>query len=255
MGAAERLPVPYESKQAAGPALTGNLPRPQAPHQNNGVRMKMNRTQSAFAIAILIFGAWSAKILRGSANPTNILTGSAAFASYKTEKPGEWHRITVADLPRPFATESSDNGANVVARPASAWPQAPAGFKVDLYASEVNPPREIRTAPNGDFFLAESYVGEIVILRGMGADGKPRERSVFASGLRQPFGMAFYPSGDNPQWLYVGDTNAVVRFPYDSGDLKATGPAQTIVAELPAGGGHWTRDLAFSTDGKHLFVA
>jgi glucose/arabinose dehydrogenase len=216
--------------------------------------MKINRIQSVSAVAMLGLAAWSAKIVRGNANPTNVLTGSAAFASYKTEKPGDWHQITVADLPKPFATASSSNASKVIPRPANAWPKAPAGFKVDLYASEENAPREIRTAPNGDFFLAESYTGDVVILRGMGANGKPQQRSVFATGLRQPFGMAFYPSGDNPQWLYVGDTNAVLRFPYHSGDLKATGPAQTIVAELPAGGGHWTRDLAFSPDGKHLFV-
>ena len=81
--------------------------------------MRINRTQSGFAVAILVLAGWGAGIVRGNANPTNILTGSAAFASYKTEKPGDWHRITVADLPKPFATDSSDNGAKVVPRPAT----------------------------------------------------------------------------------------------------------------------------------------
>ncbi len=137
------------------------------------------------------------------------------------------------------------------------WPQAPAGFKVELYANEgMQEPREIRTAPNGDLFVADSHGRQIDIFRGITKDGKPEQRSVFASsGLRQPFGIAFYPLGKNPQWVYVGNTDSVVRFPYHNGDLKATGDPQVIVPHLPAGGGHWTRDLAFSPDGTKLFVA
>ena len=74
-------------------------------------------------------------------------------------------------------------------------------------------PRELRTAPNGDLFLMESNKGEILIFRGIGADGKPKQQSVFAGGLKQSFGMAFYPPGNNPQYIYAASTNAVVRFP------------------------------------------
>jgi glucose/arabinose dehydrogenase len=75
-----------------------------------------------------------------------------------------------------------------------------------------------------------------------------------------PFGLAFYPPGPNPRYLYVGNTGAVVRFPYRSGDLKARGPAQTIVPDIPSGGrlrggGHWTRDVRFSRDGRKMFVS
>jgi glucose/arabinose dehydrogenase len=183
-----------------------------------------------------------------------VVTGQSAFRDYRSESPGTFRKITVADLPQPYATNSASNGAEVVARPADAWPQAPAGFHVGLYASDLTNPREIRTAPNGDEFVAESSKGDLLVFRGMTSDGKPQQTSVFASGLNRPFGIAFYPAGPDPQWIYVGDTNAVLRFPYHSGDLKATGPGQKLL-DVPQGGGHWTRDLAFSPDGKHLFVS
>lgn len=185
----------------------------------------------------------------------NVITGQAAFDSYKTEKPGDFRKITVADLPQPFATKSAGNPPTEVAQPANAWPQVPRGFKVERYAQESNAPREIRTAPNGDLFVANSYAGEIGIFRGMTSDGKPKQQSTFATGLHRPFGIAFYPVGGNPQWIYIGNTDSVVRFPYHNGDLKATGGAQTVIPKIPSGRGHWTRDLAFSKDGSKLFVA
>ncbi len=195
----------------------------------------------------------------GQASAPNILTGQAAFASYKTEQPGVFRKITVADLPQPFSTKSVDNGPDVIPRPRDAWPKAPAGFKVELFAGELHNPRLIRTAPNGDVFLAESSPGNIKVFRGVTAQGKPEQTSVFAAGLSQPFGINFYPPGPDPQWVYVGNTDAVVRFPYRNGDLKARGGAQKL-ADLPGGGhlrggGHWTRDIAFSKDGKKMYVS
>ncbi|MBZ5611229.1 MAG: sorbosone dehydrogenase family protein [Acidobacteriia bacterium] len=191
----------------------------------------------------------------GKIDSKNLLTGQNAFADARSMKPGMFHRITANDLPKPFDTKSSSNFPRLIARPSDAWPQAPAGFKVDLYATGLDEPRQIRTAPNGDFFVAESRRGEIKIFRGLAKDGKPEQVSTFATGLKQPFGIAFYPPGPNPQWLYVGNTNSVVRFPYHNGDLTASGAAETVVTDMPAGGFHWTRDLAFSNDGKRLFVA
>lgn len=186
----------------------------------------------------------------------NVVTGKAAFDSYLTEKPGTFRKITVADLPAPFATKGVGNPPTVVPRPANAWPKALEGFKVDLYANEgLTDPREIRAAPNGDIFLAETSKGEIKVFRGMTKDGKPKQTSTFATGLPNPFGIAFYPVGKNPQWVYIGNTESVVRFPYKNGDLKASGAAQTIIPDLKAKGGHSTRDLAFSPDGNKLFVA
>ena len=179
---------------------------------------------------------------------------NAPFTDFRYEKPGTVRKITVNDLPKPFATKSADNGAKLVARPDNAWPVAPAGFKVELYASGLENPRLLRTAPNGDIFLAETEAGRIRVFRGMTPDGKADQSAVFASGLKEPYGIAFYPPGPDPQWVYVGNTSEVVRFPYHSGDLKATGPSQHI-AHLPAGGGHRTRALDFSNDGNKLFVA
>jgi glucose/arabinose dehydrogenase len=183
-----------------------------------------------------------------------VLTGQAAFTSYKKEAPGVVRKITVADLPRPYATKSAGNSPDVVPRPSNAWPKAPAGFKVDLYASGLNLPREIRTAPNGDFFIADSGINEIKIFRGVTKDSKPQQTSTFATGLNEPFGIAFYPPGNNPSWVYVGNTNSVVRFPYRNGDLKASGRAETLITGIPTGG-HSTRDLAFSQDGKRMFLS
>jgi glucose/arabinose dehydrogenase len=178
----------------------------------------------------------------------------APFTDFRYEAPGTTRKITVADLPEPFATKSSSNGPEVVARPANAWPVAPTGFKVELYAAGLDNPRLLRTAPNGDIFLAETEPGRIRVFRGMTSDGKAEQMQVFASGLKQPYGIQFYPPGPDPQWIYVGNINEVIRFPYHSGDLKASGAAQHI-ADLPGGGGHTTRALDFSLDGKRMFVA
>jgi glucose/arabinose dehydrogenase len=176
------------------------------------------------------------------------------FTDFRYEKPGTVRKITVADLPQPYATQSSDNGPQLVARPENAWPVALPGFKVGLYAGALDNPRTLRTAPNGDIFLTESDPGRIRVYRGLTSDGKPEQSAVFASGLKHPYGLAFYPPGPDPQWLYVGSTSELVRFPYHNGDLKASGAAEHI-ADLPASGGHWTRAVEFSKDGKRMFVA
>jgi glucose/arabinose dehydrogenase len=175
------------------------------------------------------------------------------FTDFRYEKPGTVRKITVADLPQPYATESARNGPQLVARPENAWPVALPGFKVELYASGLSNPRLLRTAPNGDIFLAEMEAGDIRVFRGITANGKAEQSAIFASGLHNPYGIAFYPPGPNPEWVYIGSETEVVRFPYHSGDLKASGPSQHI-ADLPAGG-HDTRAVQFSPDGKKLFVA
>ena len=216
----------------------------------------MNRHLRAAALgAAFLSCAFAVRLAWANANPKNVLTGETAFASYTNVKAGVWRHITADNLPKPGATPASSNGARVVPRPADAWPVAPEGFKVELYATGLANPRLTRTAPNGDLFVAETTGrGEIKIFRGITAEGKPKETSTFAAGLNAPFGIAFYPLGDNPQWVYIGNTDSVVRFSYKSGDLKATGAPETIISGIPTGG-HSTRDVAFSLDGKKLFVS
>jgi len=213
-------------------------------------------TLSAISVGVVIL---KTRVTTSEAESAASLNVSPPFANYKTQAPGVTRKITLADLPKPYATESVDNGADVVRRPSDAWPQAPTGFKVEQFASKLDNPRLLRTAPNGDVFLAESDAGEIKIFRGLTSDGKPEQTQVFASGLNKPFGIAFYPPGPNPEWVYVGNTDSVVRFPYRNGDLKARGASQKL-ADLPGGGrlrggGHWTRDIAFSPDGKKMYVS
>jgi len=178
---------------------------------------------------------------------------------WSDDAPGVQRRITVQDLPMPYATEPAARMAKIVKRPDSAWPKVPEGFKVGLFATDLKQPRVIVTAPNGDLFVAESAANRVRVLRDADGDGKPEVSAVFVSGLDKPFGIAFYPLGPNPTYIYIANTGEVVRYPYHSGDLKVTGKAEKIVTlsagGLLTGGGHWTRDIAFSKDGTSLFVS
>jgi glucose/arabinose dehydrogenase len=237
--------------------------------------MKLLRIAAAFtcSVVFLIPASW----MQAQSGP--LLTGESAYTDWNQQAPGVRHKITVADLPEPKPEESAMNFPTVIPRPKDAIPVAPPGFKVTLYAGGDNgplqryqvtehmlpapgtftQPRVIRTAPNGDLFIADSGVGAIDVMRGVGPDGKFAQFEHFATGLDHPFGIAFYPA-DNPRYVYVGNATTVVRIPYKSGEMKASGPPETIVPDIPgfaqlAGGGHWTRDVTFSKDGKHLFVS
>ena len=213
----------------------------------------------------------------GETDPPKILKGRSAFVTSIDVKPGSFRKVTPADLPKPFLTESATLRSRIVPRPAGALPQAPAGFAAGLFADGLSMPRVIRAAPNGDIFVAETQAGQVRVFRGISPDGKPRENSVFANGFHEPYGIVFYPPGKTPQWLYVANTDSVVRYAYKAGDLKAAGKPETVIASLPSSRprdevawraydaavaegkpvpdhGHWTRDLAFSLDGKRLFV-
>ncbi len=235
----------------------------------------MKTSVGFLAAAAVLVPAFSSSV----AQTGPVLTGQAAFTDWSQQKPGVRHKLTVADLPQPKPDESVNNQPRVVPRPADAWPIAPPGFKVTLYAGGDNAPlqraqatehmaqakgtftqpRFIVTAPNGDLFLADSGAGTIDVLRGVGADGKATTLEKFATGLDHPFGIAFYPT-DNPKYVYVGNATTIQRFAYKAGDLHATGPAETIVPNIPgyaqlAGGGHWTRDVVFTRDGQHMLVS
>ena len=190
--------------------------------------------------------------------PQRLLKHQEAFGDYKTDAPGVRRLITVEDMPRPDTKASADRGARIVPRPPGALPKAPAGFAVELLYTNLQNPRKIIAAPNGDIFVAESTPGRVTILR-EGPDGRVSSTSVFADKLRQPFGIAFYPPGSKPKFVYVANTDSVVRFASENGDLKARGPEEKV-AEIPGGGklrggGHWTRDVLFTPDGKKMLVS
>lgn len=203
---------------------------------------------TAFAAVMLTLGV-AAKA--GSAR----LEGRDAFGGWQRDKPGTVRLIRPQDLPAPGATRASANPSRVVGRPADASPQVPAGFKITLFASGLNGPRIMRVAPNGDIFVAETRAGRIRVLRAAGGATQPAENAIFAGGLNRPFGIAFYPNGDNPRWVYIANTDSVVRFPYHAGDLKAAGAAETVVPSLPHGYGHSTRDIVFTPDNARMLVS
>ena len=111
---------------------------------------------------------------------------------------------------------------------------------MDLVASGLAGQCVIRFAPNGDLFVADSEANTIRVYRVASGSARPVKSEVYASGLNKPFGIAFYPLGPNPEWVYVANTDGVVRFPYTSGDLKASGKPEEIVEKIPSTH-HWTR--------------
>jgi glucose/arabinose dehydrogenase len=161
------------------------------------------------------------------------------------------YKITVADLPKPYATESASRPSRVVPQPANAVLRVPAGFKVGVYAADFEVPRMMQLAPNGDVFVADSRANKIYVLRDAKNTGKATEKFVFTDNLNQPFGMAFR---DN--YFYVANTDSVIRFGYKTGQTQAADKGEKIV-DLPGKGynQHWTRNLIFSPDGKKLYIS
>jgi glucose/arabinose dehydrogenase len=213
----------------------------------------MRRTQdrSTVGLALLLLNACIAPAIAQSER----LVGNAAFGDWRADKPGVVRLIKPEDLPKPGATPSTANSSRVVPRPPSARPQVPAGFRIELFAEGLSGPRQMRVAPNGDIFVAETRAGRVRVLRAGDGDSKPSTNEVYASGLDRPFGIAFFPHGKNPQWVYVANTSGVVRFLYHAGDLKSAQRPETVVAELPHGYGHSTRDIVFTNDDTRMLVS
>ncbi|WP_095083774.1 PQQ-dependent sugar dehydrogenase [Mesorhizobium sophorae] len=183
-----------------------------------------------------------------------VLKGAAAFGDWRADRPGVRRLIKPQDLPRPYVTKSASNGAGLADRPADAEPILPPGFSAELIASGIDNPRVVRTAPNGDLFVADSEANQIRVYRLAEGSAKPAKDGIFAGDLNQPYGIAFYPPGNDPQWVYVANSDSIVRFAYRNGDLKAASDPETIVDNIPANH-HWTRDIVFSPDGKTLYLS
>jgi glucose/arabinose dehydrogenase len=163
--------------------------------------------------------------------------------------------ITPESLPKPFETKSALNNPTVAPAPAGAALSLPAGFEVKVFAEgDFQNPRWIIEGSNGDLFLSDNRANSITLLRDTNKDGvidNKTERFVFATGLNQPFGMAIQQG-----YFYIANTNAVLRFKYQTGQTKLEGEGEKII-DLPGEGyrQHWTRNIIFSKDGKKLYVS
>ncbi len=188
----------------------------------------------------------------GQASAQPARQGLAAYGDWRSDAPGVIRHLTEADMPAPSATASASRGPRVVPRPPGAMPLVPPGFTVQLWATGLDTPRSMRTAPNGDVFLAESGAGRIRVWRPTADATHPGPAVIFASHLDQPFGIAFWPPSQ-PRYVYIAETSRIVRYPYD-GQTAAAGPLEVVVPRLPEGG-HWTRDLVAAPDGSALFVS
>ncbi|HLW78230.1 MAG TPA: PQQ-dependent sugar dehydrogenase, partial [Terriglobia bacterium] len=162
------------------------------------------------------------------------------------------HNVTVATLPAPFASPSVSNPPRVVPQPTGASLNLPPGFEIATYAEGgFEMPRWMALAPNGDVFLSDSAAGTVYVLRDTRGAGIADTRFLFASGLHQPFGLAFHGG-----YLYVGNTDAVILFRYQPGQIEAEDFPQKM-CDLPSNGynNHWTRNVIFNPDGSKMYVS
>ncbi len=209
----------------------------------------MSRMSSAVALVALA----AAFPVHAQDDGARVLTGASAFGDWRADAPGVRRLIRAEDVPPPFTTKSASNGPRGAPLPKLPDLRVPPGFAVTLWAKGLEAPREMKVAPNGDVFVAETAAGAIRVLR-QAPGGSVPEATLFASGLEAPFGLAFFPAAE-PRWLYVGTSAAVLRLPYRAGDRVASGKPEVVVDLGISEGGHSTRDLAFTPDGSRLLVS
>ena len=175
-------------------------------------------------------------------------TPAPAVAAAAGDSTLQHHSFSADKLPRPFESSSAGNPPRVAKQPAGATLHLPPGFTVSVYASDLENPRNMLLAPNGDVIVTETGAGRITILRDTNKDGVADARFVFASDLNAPYGLAFHD-----KWLYVGNEDSVVRLPYTPGATSATAKPQRLTT-LPSGG-HSTRGVIFNRAGTKMYVS
>jgi glucose/arabinose dehydrogenase/cytochrome c2 len=185
---------------------------------------------------------------------TPVPASTTASANWRLDAPGRVHRISATALAAPYATSSSRNGTSVVSKPSQAKLSLPPGFHIEPFATGLSGPRKMAQARNGDILLTEPSAGRVSVLHPAADGSRAASSAVFVKGLKQPFGLALYPNAQHPRWLYIAESNRVIRYPYQTGDVEPRGAAQIVVPQLPTGG-HYTRDIAFSADGTQMFVS
>jgi cytochrome c2 len=156
-------------------------------------------------------------------SPIAVPESSTQSANWRLDAPGSQHHISAASLPAAFATPSARNNSFVVPKPASASLSVPPGFHVDTFISSLTGPRKMLVASNGDILVTEMRAGRVTVLHPSSDGSRVAGTDVYLQGLKQPFGLAFYPSAQNPQWLYVAETNRVTRYAFQVGDVKPGG--------------------------------
>ena len=205
-----------------------------------------DRTRASLEKSITQHKAPSPQLAQNPTQPKNIV-----LTEPRTPTP---IRITLSNLPKPFASESASKPPTVVPIPANPILQVPPGFVVNVFADGLDAPRWLALTPTGDVLVTETRQNRILLLRDTKGDGVADVKKTFASAtneLNRPFGMAF--TGNS---FFLGNTDAVLRFPYSKGQQQITGTG-TKIADLPARGynNHWTRNVLVSPDGKKLYVS
>jgi glucose/arabinose dehydrogenase len=255
---------PY-SKALAASALTWDaatldrfLSAPAAVVPGSFMRVSVPEQDTRENIIAYLQAAGAASATANATVPaTNAPQAKKGSEDWRQDAPGRVHRIQVANLPAPFDSPSTANRSRILAKPPGAKLRVPAGFAINLFASDLQAPRTMRVAPNGDIFVAETAAGRIKVMRPTADGTKAQTVTIFAQGLNGPFGIQFYPTTDTPHWLYVAENNRVVRYAYTAGDIQASGEPEIVVKGLAPNSryGHSTRDIAFSPDGKRMFVS
>jgi len=207
------------------------------------------------------------------------LVGGAAIWWRRRQLLGRVSQQAVGSAPTIPAAQPQGRLPTLKMPTAQGWapgqtPLAAPGLRVNAFATGLKHPRWIHVLPNGDVTVAEALfqpgrpktvfdyamvstmrraaaVGEspnrITLLRDADGDGVAEIREAFLEGLRQPFGMALLG-----ETFYVGNTDGVVAFPYQPGSTRITAPGRSLCSFKP--GGHWTRSLLASPDGRHLYA-
>ena len=162
-------------------------------------------------------------------------------------------RINLEDLPPPFHSESASKPPQVIPIPNNPVLNVPPGFKVNIFAENLDNPRWLALTPDGDVLVTETKQNRIRLLKDTNKDGVADQITTFAdskNGLNIPFGMAF-----SPGYFFLGNTDEVRRYSYNN-QQQLTGTGEKI-AELPGGGynQHWTRNVVVSPDNQKLYVS
>lgn len=179
-----------------------------------------------------------------------VLVLAVVFPAIAQDLPGQVFHLTPADMPAPYATESVSNSSDTVPR-GGREPAVPEGFEVRLFAQQIRGPRKMLVDSRGLVIVARSGAGVVSVLPDEDGNGRADEIVDVVRGLSRPHGLALHDG-----YLWIADTNRLYRVPWRAGG----GPADDVEAVSPDGvfgssSGHWTRNIAFSPNGRHLYAA